>query len=148
MPADRLWDADPELRAEAEAEREKHSAARLEIADARPPEFSDESLALRFAAKHAETARYVARWNRWLWWSGGYWRTDETLLTFDLARAICRVASAEVDPKKMNLAAAVASAKTVAAVVVLARVDRRHAAIVEQWDADLWALNTKGVLAQ
>jgi hypothetical protein len=44
MPADRFWDANPDLCAEAAAEREKHSAAQLEIADARPPEFSDEAL--------------------------------------------------------------------------------------------------------
>jgi putative DNA primase/helicase len=42
----------------------------------------------------------------------------------------------------MKLAAAVASAKTVAAVANLARADRRLAATVEQWDADPWMLNT------
>jgi putative DNA primase/helicase len=36
----------------------------------------------------------------------------------------------------------VASAQTVATVERLARADRRHAAIVDQWDADLWLLNT------
>src|SRR5689334_9873379 len=35
-----------------------------------------------------------------------------------------------------------ASAKTVNAVQTLARADRRHAAVTEQWDIDLWALNT------
>ncbi len=38
--------------------------------------------------------------------------------------------------------AAIASAKTVAAVERLARADRRIAATVEQWDIDPWALNT------
>jgi hypothetical protein len=48
-------------------------------------------------------------------------------------RAICRVASAEIaDPKAVKLAAAIASAKTVAAVASLTRADRRHAATVEQ----------------
>src|ERR1041385_8957979 len=46
----------------------------------------------------------------------------------------------------MKLAAAVASAKTVAAVANLARADRRLAATVEQWDADPWMLNTPGGL--
>ena len=36
----------------------------------------------------------------------------------------------------------IASAKTVAAIERLARADRRHAATVEQWDADPWVLNT------
>lgn len=42
------------------------------------------------------------------------------------------------------MASAVASAKTVAAVVRLAKADRRHAATVDQWDADPWLLNTPG----
>ena len=36
----------------------------------------------------------------------------------------------------------IASAKTVAAVERLAKADRRHAATVDQWDADPWLLNT------
>jgi len=60
-----------------------------------------------------------------------------------MSRAICRVASAEIDdPKRVRLAASITSAKTVAAVVNLARVDRQHAATVEQWDADPWSFNS------
>jgi putative DNA primase/helicase len=141
MPADRVWDTDPELRTAAEAQREQYRAARLEVADAKPPEFSDEALALRFSEKHGDTTRHVAAWNRWLHWNGQRWETDATLKAFDMARAICRVASAELGPKQRKLAAAVASAKAVAAVVSLARADRRHAATVDQWDADPWELN-------
>jgi putative DNA primase/helicase len=36
----------------------------------------------------------------------------------------------------------IAAAQTVTAIERLARADRRHAATVEQWDADLWLLNT------
>ena len=114
-------------------------------ADARPPEYSDEALALRFAAKHGDEAAYVAPWNQWLLWSNERWTTDRTLRAFDLARIICRGASAEItDPKGAKLAAAVASARTVAAVATLARADRRHAAIVDQWDASPWLLLTPG----
>ena len=38
----------------------------------------------------------------------------------------------------------IAAAQTVAAIERLDRADRRHAAIVEQWDADLFLLNTPG----
>ena len=140
MPRDRIFDTNPELHAEAEAERQRHRAAQLEIADARPPEFSDEALALRFSEKHGETIQYVAAWNRWFHWTGQRWEADATMRTFDLARAICRVASAETD--KAKLGSAVASAKTVAAVITLARADRRHAATVGQWDADPWSLSS------
>ena len=114
----------------------------LMLGDARPPEFSDEALALEFARRHAEGLRFVAAWGKWFIWTGTYWRADDTLRAFDLARAVCRGASALVPPKQRKLAAAVAGAKTVAAVVTLARADRRLAATVDQWDADPWLLNT------
>ena len=32
----------------------------------RPPEFSDETLALDFAARHEPELKYVATWGRWM----------------------------------------------------------------------------------
>ena len=61
----------------------------------RPPAFTDEALALRFAERHAGELRYVAAWAKWLIWDGKQWRTDETLKAFDLARRICREAAAQ-----------------------------------------------------
>jgi putative DNA primase/helicase len=106
----------------------------------RPPAFSDEALALRFAARHAQSLRFVAGWGAWMEWTGSVWRRDSTLAAFDLARAICREAAAECNDSK--LAQSVASAKTVAAVERLARADRRLAATVEQWDCNPMLLNT------
>ena len=54
------------------------------------PAFSDEALALRFAAQNADTLRYVAAWSRWLIWTGTHWQFDETLKAFDLSRNVCR----------------------------------------------------------
>ena len=56
------------------------------------------------------------------------------------ARAICRAAADECGKKQ--IAQRLRSAQTVAAVERLARSDRRHAATVDQWDSDLWILNT------
>jgi len=112
----------------------------LESEDDRPPAFSDSALALRFAQRHAGDLRYVAAWNKWLQWTGTYWRFDDTKLAFDLAWRICREAARECNNLKM--ASAVASAKTVAAVERLSLADRRIAATVDQWDADSWLLNT------
>jgi putative DNA primase/helicase len=111
-------------------------------ADPRPPAFSDESLALAFAQRHADDLRYVAAWGRWLSWTGTHWRFDETLDAFDRARAICRDAAAACN--KAKIASVIASAKTVAAVERLAKADRRLAATIDQWDADPWLLNTPG----
>src|SRR5262249_23717363 len=92
----------------------------------RPPEFTDEALALRFTSSHKGQLRYVAAWGRWLIWDGRAWRFDETMLAFDWARAVCRKASAECNEPRV--ASAIASAKTVAAVERLTKSDRHHAA--------------------
>ena len=61
---------------------------------------------------------------------------------FDLSRAVCRQPRAECNKPKVALA--IASARTVVTVERLANADRRHAATVDQWDADPWLLNTPG----
>jgi putative DNA primase/helicase len=110
------------------------------LEEARPPAFTDEALALRFAELHAGDLRYVASWSKWLHWTGNRWQLDETLLAFNEARAVCREAASQCNDDKP--AAMLASAKTVAAVERLARADRRLAATVDQWDRNNWLLNT------
>ena len=75
-------------------------------------------------------------------WDGMRWCEDDTLAVFDRCRAICRRASAECGDAKARIGVKLASAQTVTAVERLARADRRHAATIEQWDADPWLLNT------
>jgi putative DNA primase/helicase len=106
----------------------------------RPPQFSDDALALRFAERYGNELRYVAKWSQWLRWTGTRWLFDDTLAAFDRARLICREAASECNEAK--LPKELASAKTVAAVERMARSDRRLAATVEQWDADPRLLNT------
>ena len=108
---------------------------------ARPPEFSDDALALRFSARHRERLRYVSAWGRWLIREPGVWRFDETTHAFDLARHVCRQAAAEC--QNLKVAASIASAKTVAAVERLAKADRRHATTADAWDTDPWAPSPK-----
>jgi putative DNA primase/helicase len=118
--------------------------------ETRPPEFSDEEIALEFAAAHRDDLRYVASWTRWLTWDGGRWSDDKTLQAFDEVRKFCRLAAARVieyteeATKAQRLAAAIASAKTVAAVHSLVRADRRLAATDSQWDLNPILLNTPG----
>ena len=66
--------------------------------------------------------RYVAKSSQWMRWTGESWQPEDTLAAFDESRKLCR-------------AAGDSHAKTVAAVVTLARSDRRMAATAEQWDA-------------
>jgi putative DNA primase/helicase len=108
--------------------------------------FSEDELALRFTAKYADELRYVAKWGKWFRWTGQQWREDSTLKVFDNAREVGREAAHEAarGSNKSKLAKRIASAQTRAAIENLARSDRRHAATVEQWDADPWLLNTPG----
>ena len=66
-------------------------------------------------------------------------RFDTTLAAFDLARDLCQDEATKCNTKARK---AIASAKTIAAVVTLARADHRIAATVDQWDGDPWLLNT------
>jgi putative DNA primase/helicase len=109
-----------------------------------PPEYADDALASRFTEQHTANLRYVAKWARWMMWNESHWCEEDTLKAFDLARAVCREASAEVmgwaTPNK-KLASAIASAKTSAAVERLAKADRAHAMRSNQWDKDAWLFN-------
>ena len=107
-----------------------------------PPRFSEEALALRFSRRYAEELRYVSRWGHWMRWDVMRWIEDDTLHVFDLARGICRMASAECSDGERAIAMRLASKATSAAIERLAAADRRHAATIEQWDSDPWLLNT------
>ncbi len=124
---------------------EKATKPKIELADARPPEFSDEALALRFTQRHGDELRYIAQWSQWYEWEGARWEQDSTLAAFDKARAICRAVASDAD--KPHTKTALASAKTVAAVERLAKADRRIAATIEQWDADPDLFNTEAMAA-
>jgi putative DNA primase/helicase len=109
------------------------------LQDDRPPVFSDEALALAFAENHSSDLRFVAAWNKWMTWDGARWKFDDTLHAFNLARRVCRAAAGKCNTRAKK---GLASARTVAAVVNLARADRRLAATADQWDADSWLINT------
>jgi hypothetical protein len=105
-----------------------------------PPDYSDDAMALKFTDLHQDVLRYVALWGKWMIWCGTHWMPEDTLKALDFARRVCRSASALI--LKPQLAAAIASAKTVNGVASLARSDRRTAETVDVWDRDPWALNT------
>src|SRR5262245_38091395 len=83
----------------------------------------EDRVALDFAAKHTDGLRYIAKSGQWMRWTGNHWQEEPTTTAaFDEARKLCRPAGD-------------ARAKTVNAVTVLGRADRRIAATAEQWDA-------------
>ena len=106
----------------------------------RPPEFSDEALALLFAEQHGHELKHIAAWNKFYIWKESVWRSDETLEVYDWARRLCRKIAGSCSNK--SIARIIAGKTTVSTVVTLARVDRRIAATSEQWDRNSWLLNT------
>ena len=113
---------------------------RLADALAEPPALSEDELALRFAEKHGNELRHVAKWGKWLFWNGTVWIEDELLYVFSLSRDLCREIAAPLKDKGKSLA----SSRTIAAVVNLARCDRCIAAGIDQWDTHAFLLNTPG----
>lgn len=108
----------------------------------RPPEFTDDALALMFAEKHVKDFRYVAGQSKWYVWTGQRWLQDDTLLAFNKVRMICRESAAVCSCSRA--AKSLVSGSTVAAVERLSRSDRRLAASVDQFDVDPMLLNTPG----
>ena len=92
--------------------------------------------------------RYCETFGAWFEWDDRRWRQDITRRVFSLARRLCRDKSAQAlvaienEKTAAKIASLVASAKTVAAVVNLARADARHATAPDDWDADPWVMNT------
>lgn len=101
--------------------------------------FSDDGLALYFASRHVDDFR----WSPGLGWMrnvGSVWARDDELKRFDAARRLARGVAALA--KKPDVAARLASARTVAAIVTLAQSDTRLVLPVTAWDADPMLLNT------
>ena len=117
-------------------------------------DLTHDGLALELGECWKDSARHVAAWGQWLFWSGSHWRKDNSLEHMTQAREFLRAKAheleaeaAEATDEKMcealtRQAKALRNAHTVAQVVGLARSNETQAATVEQWDADPWLLGT------
>ena len=101
---------------------------------------TEDGLAAIFTRRFSKDWRYVAAWGRWLTWTGRRWNEDLVLYVQHLIRGICRSAAARADSPRLK--AKLASASTISAVERIARTEPKHASTVEEWDADIWLLNT------
>src|ERR1700683_4633309 len=120
-----------------------------------PSPYSDIALSNRFVKKYGDDLRYVAKLDRWFFFDEdqGRWIVDEKLFVWTLAKRLCaevaREARKEIDDEKAaaGTAKAISSAKTVAAILSLARSHPLIAAVESQFDANNWLLNTFGGVA-
>lgn len=103
---------------------------------------TEDGLATAFTRRYGEDWRYCAQWGKWLVWTGIRWNPDQLLYIQHLSRNICRAASFKADSPRLR--ARLASSSTISAVERIARSDPKHASLAEQWDADVWLLNTPG----
>jgi putative DNA primase/helicase len=101
---------------------------------------TEDTLALKFAAQFGENYRHVPGWG-WMRWDAMRWIRDTALQHFDDARLVAR----ELGDRPANSHAEsrrIASAKTVGAIIQLARADRLLVAMPHEFDAEPMALNT------
>ena len=110
---------------------------------AAPGVWAEADLAFEFTAVSRDL-RYVDDWKSWMRYQEGRWQKDRIRIAFDRALNVCLDACASLDAKDTATLKRLKSAQTRAAIENLARSDPRHAATVEQWDKDLFLLNTTG----
>ena len=103
---------------------------------------TEDGLAMAFTRRYGEDWRYCAQWSKWLVWTGQRWNEDQVLYIHHLTRGVCRVASNKADSSRLK--SKLASASTISAVERMVRAEPTHAATVDEWDADIWLLNTPG----
>ena len=115
---------------------------RLPVAAAPEPisDLSHDALALDLGEGWRDTARYVAIWGRWLFWTGSRWERDDRLAHMTQTRDFLRRrAEALVTTSQEPEAAredrqSLLSAPLIANVASLARSNTELAASGEQWE--------------
>jgi putative DNA primase/helicase len=105
------------------------------------PHASEIELAERFAERCAAQFRWTPGMD-WMHNAGTHWERDDHLRRFNVAKAVCRGAAAEVE--KPSLAAKLCSANTSGAVLSLARSEPSIVTPVSEWDKHPMLLNTPG----
>ena len=99
---------------------------------------SEDGLALYFA-KQNPNFRWVQAWGKWLKWNGKVWLNDEKLEVYSTIRKLIRTTT----DNNSKIARTLRKSSTVAAVEKLARCDDKLIATADQWDSDIFLLNTE-----
>lgn len=101
---------------------------------------TEDSLALQFVADFGNDYRYAPGWG-WMRWDGTRWMRDVGLQHYDDARKIAREFG-DSDGVTPTESRRIANARTVGAIVQLARADRKLVVMPDAFDADAGVLNT------
>jgi putative DNA primase/helicase len=111
---------------------------------------TDTGNAERFAAMHAESARYCPAMGKWLLWDGTRWAIDSRGAVFAMVKQTVRAIYAEAaqcddDDKRKAVAAWAAKSESRGAreaMLALAQSEPGIAVLPEELDRDPWLLNT------
>jgi putative DNA primase/helicase len=97
---------------------------------------TEDDIAEDFSLKYGGKLLFDHHAGKWFFWTGVYWKANETEMAFDHARRLCRAHRGE--SSKM------ASRKAAEGVEHMARRDQRLAVTSEIWDRDPFLLGTPG----
>jgi putative DNA primase/helicase len=107
-----------------------------------PSHPSEARIAEIFVNRHGDTFRYVAAWGIWLKWDGQRWQEEKTLAVNDAIKTICMELARDTN-RNSEIRSLLKNA-TITGAEHIARADRHVAATTDQWDKDIWLLNTPG----
>ncbi|MGH9517497.1 MAG: phage/plasmid primase, P4 family [Terriglobales bacterium] len=102
--------------------------------------FSEDEIAKRFVETHGASVRYSPEMGGWLFWDGKVWQRDSPNLVTDIVRDTCRQFAIMADTIKMGRGRALASYRTVKAVMNLAASDPTLTIMMEELDTNPWSI--------
>jgi putative DNA primase/helicase len=148
-----------------DAKDPSHESVKDDVSTAPEPEppvkHSDIAISNRYSDRHVIDLRFVNQHNVWLNYSRNYWKPDQLLFHYTLAKRLltelaneayremteAAVREKDVESERIRkaaraLATSLTSSDKVYAVVTLTRSHPKIAATQEQFDRDNWLLNT------
>ena len=101
---------------------------------------TEDGICTAFTRHYGQDWRYCAQWGKWYAWNNQRWNEDLVLYANHLIRGVCRAASGRASSERTKTK--LASSSTMSAVERMARSEPTHAALADDWDANVWLLNT------
>ena len=101
---------------------------------------TEDGICTAFTRHYGKDWRYCAQWGKWYAWNCQRWNEDLVLYANHLIRGVCRAASSLATSERTKTK--LASSSTMSAVERMARSEPTHAALADDWDANVWLLNT------
>lgn len=134
----------PEIVYQEEIEGNVVRLKAIKVSEYLPEAFSHDALATAWSADAGQDYKYVAKWNKWIKWSGGKWDIDhKNSIFFDAMQKMREVVNW---PSAMNLSrsqkASIGGRDVIKAVLACASAFPQHVMLPDELDADDYLLGT------